>query len=196
MPQINTDSVKKLWRSLSFSQKISLFTIILLLALSPLLIFAVYQQIELRSRAIYPVTPITPVTPSSPSTPTPSPTPTPYLTNGSFEIDNNPTDKLPDGWKFRKLVSSDRLVGKPVLDGQKSFRFTKLNSSQIGPKQLFQTINISGGADEAITVEAFGRSSGQIINGRVGIKLTVIYSEIQGDVDKKAIKFPTNQRYL
>jgi len=68
MPQINTylNTTKRHWGHLTTSQKISFIIIILLLALSPLLIFAVYQQIELRSRA-NPITPITPITPPSPS---------------------------------------------------------------------------------------------------------------------------------
>ena len=126
-------------------------------------------------------------------TPTPSPTPTPLLSNGSFETDSNPKDKLPDGWRFKKLTTSDHLVTKPnfpVLDGNQSFRFTKLNSKQKGLEQLVQTINISGGANEAITIEAFGQSQGQTKDGNAGIKLTVIYSNKEDGIEKTAKKFP------
>lgn len=86
MPQINSN-FRKYWHHLTSSQKISLTIIILLLAISPLLIFAVYQQIELRSRATNPVTPITPITPVTP--PNPDKNPINWITNRvSLSADN------------------------------------------------------------------------------------------------------------
>ena len=82
------------WKRLSSSQKLSLVSLVLVVLVLPLGIFAVINpKTPSSSRASLPVTP---------PSPSPKPTPTPpsvvLLTNGSFETDKD-WDLVPDDWK-------------------------------------------------------------------------------------------------
>lgn len=135
------------------------------------------------------VTPEFTPTPIPTSTPLPTPTPAliPNLKNRSFEIDAD-NNSLPDNWKAVNLTADDKLVTDFKLDGAKSFRFLPLISTAAPQKNLYQTLNVSGNADEAVTVSVSSYLAKAVTAGKAGL-MVVVYNT-DGSVEKTAVNFP------
>ncbi len=145
--------------------------------------YGTFQFVDLLSTPT--PTPTTVIFPSF----TPTPTPTlGILKNSSFEIDVN-KDNLPDFWTPSNLSVNDGLDKTKVYDLAYSFKFAPLAATGPAPaKQIFQTIKLSGVADQAVRLDVFNQTDLTIKNGYVGAILTVQYAD--GQIDQTSVKFP------